>query len=114
VALSRVEWSFALTPERHRQIVELCNSLLEIESAERSVFLAQTCGDDEALRHELESLLVSHSQAESFLESPAIEVAAQILADDRQRDMRSRRCSARVGWEKSISHRILSSIAKLR
>lgn len=76
-----------MTPERHGQIVKLYHSLLEIDAAERSIFLAQTCGDDEALRHELESLLASHLQAESFLESPAIETAAQILADDRQRDM---------------------------
>lgn len=87
MAPSRVERSSELTPERHGQIVKLYHSLLELDAAERSVFLAQTCVDDEALRHELESLLASHLQAESFLESPAIEVAAQLLADDRQRDM---------------------------
>lgn len=78
---------FALTPERHGQIVKLYHSLLELDAAERSVFLAQSCGDDDALRHELESLLASHEQAESFLEFPAIEIAAQLLADDRHRDM---------------------------
>ena len=87
MAPSRVEWSSALTPERHGQIVKLYHSLLELDEAERSVFLVQNCCDDKTLRHELESLLASHLQAESFLESPAIEIAAQILADDRQRDM---------------------------
>lgn len=76
-----------MTPERYGQIVKLYHSLLEIDAAERSTFLAQTCGADEALRQELESLLASHLQTDSFLEAPAIQIAAQILADDRHRDM---------------------------
>ena len=76
-----------MTPERHRQIVRLYHLLLELDVAERSVFIAQTCSDDEALRNELESLLASHLEAENFLETPAIEIAAKMLADDRERDM---------------------------
>jgi serine/threonine protein kinase/tetratricopeptide (TPR) repeat protein len=42
---------------------------LELAPAERAEFLRANCGDDAALRAEVESLLESHDRADSFLES---------------------------------------------
>ena len=41
----------------------------------RAGYLAVACGDDAALRHEVESLLASETHAKSFLETPAVLLA---------------------------------------
>src|SRR6516225_7011877 len=46
--------------------------------AERSAYVAAQCGDDEALRREVEELLLHRSQAGEFLESPAAAPVATI------------------------------------
>jgi Tol biopolymer transport system component/tRNA A-37 threonylcarbamoyl transferase component Bud32 len=47
---------------------------------ERAAFVAAACGDDEALRREVEALLAHAPAAEGFLEATMGEVAAQVLA----------------------------------
>ncbi len=69
-----------MTPERWQQIDQLFHSVLERESGERAAFLAQACNGDESLRREVESLIGSHEQAESFIETPAADIAAELLA----------------------------------
>src|SRR5262249_44521997 len=50
---------------------------------EREDFLAEACAGDADLRREVESLLVAHEDAGTFLQSPAVEVAArEIVADE--------------------------------
>ena len=71
-----------MTPERHQQISKLYQDALELDLERRPAFLDQACGDDEALRKEVESLIASHEQAEGFIEAPALDVAAQLLAED--------------------------------
>ncbi|MFN7930363.1 MAG: serine/threonine-protein kinase [Blastocatellia bacterium] len=46
------------------------------------IFLAQACGADEALRHEVESLLAYESRAATFIETPALQTVAQTLAQE--------------------------------
>jgi hypothetical protein len=46
------------------------------------VFLHEACGDDEALRREVESLLAQEQSAEGFLSVPAVDVAAKLIHDD--------------------------------
>ena len=41
----------------------------------RAAYLAEACGGNEALRHEVESLLASDTHAKSFLETPAVLLA---------------------------------------
>jgi serine/threonine protein kinase/Flp pilus assembly protein TadD len=53
----------------------------ELDDGQRSLFLEQTCGEDEALRHEVESMLTFAKDAEDFIEVPAIELAARMLAE---------------------------------
>jgi hypothetical protein len=48
---------------------------------ERSTFLIAACAGDAALREEVESLLAHEAAADGFIEEPALEVAAGLLAD---------------------------------
>jgi len=50
-------------------------SALDIDSSERAAFVEESCGGDEALRREVESLLTYAAEAESFLERPAVDIA---------------------------------------
>ncbi|MCI0390627.1 MAG: hypothetical protein MOB07_17920 [Acidobacteria bacterium] len=59
------------------QIKEIHDRALDLRGDMRESFLAETCGDDDDLRREVESLLAAHEDAGSFLQSPAIEVAAR-------------------------------------
>jgi serine/threonine protein kinase len=63
--------------ERWRQIERLYNAVLERPVDQHGAFLMETCGADEALRRELEALLEYEHQAGSFIEIPAIEIAAR-------------------------------------
>jgi eukaryotic-like serine/threonine-protein kinase len=67
--------------ERFKQIDEIFEAALELESFQRDIFLDNACGRDLELRKEVESLLQAYAKAEDFIESPALEVAAQSLAD---------------------------------
>jgi len=70
-----------MTPERWRQIERVLHAALECEPAGRAAFLDRECADDASLREEVESLLASSQQADSFLGSNALEDAAVLLKD---------------------------------
>src|SRR5436309_131790 len=62
-------------PENKAAIRDIFLKALETQSpSEREAYLQEACGSDAALRAKVEALLKSH-QADSFLESPAVEVA---------------------------------------
>ena len=65
--------------ERWQQVERLYHSTLEKEVGERAAFLIEACSGDEGLRREVESLLGYEEQAENFIESPALEVAANMI-----------------------------------
>src|SRR5260221_10257418 len=69
-----------MDPERWKQVDSLLQSVLERPPEERDAFLRHACAGDEALEREVRSLLTAQHQAGSFLESPAMEVAARVLA----------------------------------
>jgi len=78
------DWRLAtpfMSSDRWQQIEELYHAALKLELRQRAAFLEQACSGDEDLRRELESLLAADAQAENFIESPALEMAAQALAD---------------------------------
>jgi len=66
--------------ERWQTIERLYHSALELGEGERAAFLEQACGGDESLRREVTSLVAQSEGADSFLEAPAMEVAARALA----------------------------------
>lgn len=57
-----------MTPQRWKQIDATLAQALEMPAEARSAFLAQHCAGDDALRHEVESLLASHKRAGIFLD----------------------------------------------
>jgi len=69
------------TQELWGRIERLWNAALERAQPERAAFLAEACEGDEELRREVESLLRFDLRAEHFIESPALEVAAQAQAE---------------------------------
>jgi len=71
-----------MEPERWRKIEELYHAALAVEGSARAAFLERACGGDDDLRREVESLLASDAAAGSFIESPAMEVAAKALANN--------------------------------
>lgn len=71
-----------MTPERWKQIGELYQATLELQPDERAAFLGRACGDDEALRREVESLLAVDECAGGFLSGGAMKAAAKLLVED--------------------------------
>ncbi len=71
-----------MNAERWRQIEGIFQSALERGSGERVACLDEACGGDESLRQEVESLLAAYEKTGSFMNVPAHEVAAHLLAAD--------------------------------
>jgi len=71
-----------MKPERWQQIETLLHSALAHAPEERSAFLVEACEDDDLLRREVESLIATHEQAESFLEAPLSKIATELLITD--------------------------------
>ena len=55
---------------------------MELNAGQRAAFLAQACAGDDNLRGEVEELLAADAAENSFFDSPALEVAAQIFAHE--------------------------------
>src|SRR5213592_4765285 len=72
-----------MKPERWQQIKDLFQSAVERPPQERTAFLEEACHGDERLRREVESLIACDERAENFIESPALEVALELLTNDR-------------------------------
>jgi Tol biopolymer transport system component/tRNA A-37 threonylcarbamoyl transferase component Bud32 len=61
-----------LLPDQWARVKELFEGALALAPSQRSPFVESACGDDDALRRQVEELLASHEQAKSFLETPAV------------------------------------------
>src|SRR5262245_26652215 len=69
--------------KRWGQIKEIYDRALDLRRDQREGFLAEACAADDDLRREVESLLAAHENAGTFLQAPAVEVAAhEIVADE--------------------------------
>jgi eukaryotic-like serine/threonine-protein kinase len=71
-----------MEPELWRRVKEIFQRALELDESHRAEFLERSCGDDERLRREVESLLSQDKKAEHFIDSPALEVAGKLVAHD--------------------------------
>ena len=73
---TKILFDKSMTPEKWQKIKGLFEAAQEVSPDKREKFLKNACGDDTDLKMEVEKLLGSFDEAESFLESPvAIEVA---------------------------------------
>jgi serine/threonine protein kinase len=68
--------------EQYKKVDELLDAVLELEPQNRPAFLDKACGSNLQLRREIESLLETTNKLGDFIETPAMEVAAQSLAED--------------------------------
>jgi len=68
--------------ERWRKVNDLFQSAVERAPEDRAAFLDEACHGDEGLCREVESLLASYERAENFIESPAFEIAPELLTND--------------------------------
>jgi len=69
-----------MNSERSQQIDEIFQAALDLAADQRTAYLDQACAGDHDLRAEVESLISSYEQAGSFIEQPAIEVDASVVA----------------------------------
>jgi serine/threonine protein kinase len=58
-------------------VERLYHDAAELSQDRRSAFLDESCGEDENLRREVESLLAQENGAQDFLERPALEAAGK-------------------------------------
>ena len=65
---------------RLQQVERLYHAARERDASQREAFLKDACGPDEALLREVESLLACDQKASSFIEVPALELAARSVA----------------------------------
>ena len=69
-----------MSSDRWQQIEELYHAALKLDANQRAAFLESECDGNQDVRREVESLLVADQQAENFLKSPVLEVAAGAMA----------------------------------
>src|SRR3984893_4983167 len=72
-----------MEPERWRRVEQLYHAAAKIAADQRAVYLKEECSGDEELRKEVESLLSYESSAVEFIESPAFDVSAKLMAEDK-------------------------------
>ena len=65
--------------DRFRHLEDIWDAAMTRPPADRAAFLREACGDDDAIRLELEATLVNVSRAEMFLEQPLAALAAHAM-----------------------------------
>ena len=74
-----------MSADRWPEISRVLDVVLEHSPDEWPAMINRLCGEDEALRREVEALLAAHERAEGFLDSPPWAVAARAV-EDREAD----------------------------
>ena len=74
-----------LDPRHWQQVKEVFESALDCQETERTEFLERVCADNGTLREEVESLLRSYGEAGSFMETPAVAGAAELLVGEQKK-----------------------------
>ena len=70
-----------MTPDNWNAAKELFEAALELDSSQRSAFLAENCRE-ESVRQQVERLLNDYQEAGSFLDAPASNALEQIQRED--------------------------------
>lgn len=68
-----------MTPERYRQLVELCTEAWDHTPEDRSAFVALACQADHELRYEVEAMLRADEELSHFLDKPPDDIAAHAV-----------------------------------
>ena len=70
-----------MDPQKLRQVEELYHTALELAPNDREAFVQKSCGQDQELRSELESLLAVEKSRNSFFEKPPLSLAAEMFEE---------------------------------
>ena len=90
--------------ERWQHIERLYHAALERDGDERASFLAEACSGDASLLGEVERLLAANERADSFLDTPALELEAKKLAAERSTSSLGIRINQVLGSYVVLSH----------
>jgi serine/threonine protein kinase/Tol biopolymer transport system component len=71
-----------MTPESWQQVDKIFQAAIELGPEERAAFLDSSCGGDEELRREVESLISSDLEGLSLIDAPAFETAVGLFASE--------------------------------
>jgi eukaryotic-like serine/threonine-protein kinase len=90
--------------ERWHRIEQIYNKAVACDARQRAAVLEQSCGNDDSLRTEVESLLNYSQRDEPALEKPALELLAEELAGDlsRQPTPAEKMIGTRIGQYKIV------------
>src|SRR5678816_1682298 len=72
-----------MTPERWQQVKEIFNSAITYRPDERSLFISRSSAASDVYKRQVESLIASHEESGSFIDKPAFEAAASLLANEK-------------------------------
>src|SRR5215472_3273923 len=70
-----------MEPGLWQRVEEVVQRALELDESRRAEFLESSCCGDEALRREVESLLAQEKRVIHFLDSPALQAASKLVAE---------------------------------
>ena len=70
-----------MEPVLWHRVEEVVQRALELDESRRAEFLQSSCRGDEAMRREVESLLAQEKRVKHFLDSPALEAASKLVAE---------------------------------
>jgi serine/threonine protein kinase/Tfp pilus assembly protein PilF len=72
-----------MSPERWFEVKEVFNAALDLPPDARRSFVEENCAGDRLLREEVLALLESSSEAESFIEAPALTRVAHLVTEEK-------------------------------
>ncbi len=101
-----------MTVDPWKRIEELYHTSLERLPAERAGFLAEACAGDERLRREVETLLRYDERAADFIETPALELAAQQWVSDASFEGAAQPAQSSPVPEQIGAYQLLTPLAK--
>ncbi|HRH40597.1 MAG TPA: protein kinase [Pyrinomonadaceae bacterium] len=70
-----------MVPNKLSQIEKIYHAALEIPPLERESFIKESCGDDEHLRREVESLLAFAKTSDNIIDSPPASFISKVFSD---------------------------------
>jgi serine/threonine-protein kinase len=99
-----------MEPERWKRVEQVYHSALALEESRRGQFLDDSCAGDEALRREVASLLQRYSQADDFMETPALELMAREMAKEHNSPAGSREDTRHLAGQTISHYRVISKL----
>lgn len=80
--------------ERWARVKELFEAAADLDPRQRAALIEKECGNDEALRREIESLLKSDEQTDGFIEEPAFAIPRDLFPDNAEEPVAGRKFGA--------------------